>query len=91
MLLIDGAAGLENLGRINFPDALQIVDFYHALEHLKTLLEALWSKDHPDIQKQRHRWAKLLLKDMLKQEAAFTDHIPRDYRPTPTPNPASGN
>ena len=50
VLLIDGAVGLENLGRINFPHALQIVDFYHALEHLKTLLEALWGKDHPDIQ-----------------------------------------
>ena len=65
--LIDGAAGLENLGRINFSGALQIVDFYHALEHLKTLLEALWGKDHPDIHKQRHRWAKLLLKDGVEK------------------------
>jgi hypothetical protein len=77
VLLIDGAAGLENLGRINFPDALQIVDFYHALEHLKTLLEALWGKDHPDIQKQRHRWAKRLLKDgvekIIKQARLWSD------------------
>jgi len=67
VLLIDGAAGLENLGRINFPGALQIVDFYHAFEHLKTLLESLWGKDHPHIKKQRHRWAKLLLKDGVQQ------------------------
>lgn len=43
-----------------------------------------------DMDKRQHQ-AKLQLKDMLKQEAAFTDHIPRDYRPTPTPNPSSGN
>jgi hypothetical protein len=67
VVLIDGAAGLENLGRINFPGALQIVDFYHAFEHLKTLLESLWGKDHPHIKKQRHRWAKLLLKDRVRQ------------------------
>jgi hypothetical protein len=67
VVLIDGAPGLENLGRINFSGALQIVDFYHALEHLKTLLEALWGKDHPDIQKQRHRWAKRLLKDGVEK------------------------
>jgi len=67
VLLLDGAAGLENLGRINFAGGLQIVDFYHALEHVKTLLEALWGKDHPDIKKQRHRWAKLLLKDGVEK------------------------
>jgi hypothetical protein len=67
VVLIDGAAGLENLGRVNFPDALQIVGFYHAMEHLKTLLEALWGKEHPDIKKQRHRWAKLLLKDGVEK------------------------
>jgi len=30
VLLIDGAAGLENMGLVNFRDATQIVDFYHA-------------------------------------------------------------
>src|SRR2546426_12613626 len=33
VLLIDGANGLENMGKKCFKDALQIVDFYHALEH----------------------------------------------------------
>lgn len=33
VLLIDGAAGLENMGRLAFKDCLQIVDFYHAMEH----------------------------------------------------------
>ena len=29
VLLIDGAAGLENMGKLNFKDSIQIVDFYH--------------------------------------------------------------
>jgi len=33
VMLIDGAEGLANLGRLCFPTALQIVDFYHAMEH----------------------------------------------------------
>src|SRR5208283_1577465 len=33
VLLIDGAAGLENMGRLNFRDAIQIVDFYHGADH----------------------------------------------------------
>ena len=67
VLLIDGAAGLANQGRINFPDCLQIVDFYHALEHLKELWEALRGQDHPDFIKQYGRWTKLLLKNGVQQ------------------------
>jgi hypothetical protein len=67
VLLLDGAAGLANQGRINFPGCLQIVDFYHAMEHLKEVWEALRGKDHPDFKKQYGRWTKLLLKDGVQQ------------------------
>jgi hypothetical protein len=63
VLLPDGAVGLANQGRINFPGCLQIVDFHHALEHLKELWEAPRGKDHPDFKKQCGRWTKRLLKD----------------------------
>ena len=63
VVLIDGALCLENLGRINFPGCTQIVDFYHAMEHLETLVGVLLSKEHPDHEKQYSRWTKLLLKD----------------------------
>jgi hypothetical protein len=66
VLLIDGAAGLENMGRLCFPTAIQIVDFYHALEHAGRVLEALLgSKKHPDYPKRLWRWAKQLLKDRV--------------------------
>jgi hypothetical protein len=63
VLLIDGAAGLEKLGHDYFPGELQIVDFYHALEHLETVLALLWDKADPEFKKHRRRWIKLLLKD----------------------------
>jgi hypothetical protein len=65
VLLIDGASGLERMGQDCFKDAVQIVDFYHALEHAGKVIEALTGRNHPDFQKQRHRWAKRLLKDQV--------------------------
>src|SRR5258705_12399928 len=66
VLLIDGAAGLANMGRLCFPTAIQIVDFYHALEHAgKVLVALLGSKEHPDYKARRGRWAKQLLKDRV--------------------------
>ena len=65
VLLIDGATGLENMGRLNFKDSVQIVDFYHAMEHAGQVLEALLGKSHPDYKKRQRRWAKRLLKDQV--------------------------
>ena len=79
VLLIDGAHGLENLGKQNFKDAVQIVDFYHALEHAGRVLDALIGKEHPDYKTRQRRWAKRLLKDKIsvliketRQECANT-------------------
>ena len=68
VLLIDGANGLANMGRQCFPTALQIVDFYHALEHGgQVLMALLGSKEHPDYKPRRRRWAKQLLKDQVEK------------------------
>ncbi len=66
VLLIDGANGLENMGNHNFKDCVQIVDFYHAMEHAGIVLAALIGKDHPDYKKRLRRWAKRLLKDKVQ-------------------------
>ena len=66
VVLIDGAPGLENLGKQNFKDCVQIVDFYHGLEHAGQVLSALIGKDHPDYKTRQHRWAKRLLKDKVQ-------------------------
>jgi hypothetical protein len=70
VVLIDGAEGLENLGRQNFKqrngeDCVQIVDFYHAVEHAGDVVSALIGKDHPEHKNRQHRWAKRLLKDKV--------------------------
>jgi len=66
VLLIDGAAGLENMGKLNFKDIVQIVDFFHAMEHAGKVLEALIGKSHPEYKKRQRRWAKRLLKDKVE-------------------------
>jgi hypothetical protein len=68
VLLIDGAEGLANMGRLCFPKAIQIVDFYHALEHAgKVLAALLGSKEHPDYKKRLGLWAKRLLRDGVEK------------------------
>lgn len=67
VLLIDGANGLEHMGQDSFKDAIQIVDFYHALEHAGQVLQALVGKEHPDYERRRRRWAKQLLKDKVQK------------------------
>jgi hypothetical protein len=66
VLLVDGAVGLENMGKNCFQDAVQIVDFYHGMEHAAIVLAALIGKDHPDYKKRLRRWAKRLLKDNVQ-------------------------
>jgi hypothetical protein len=67
VLLVDGAEGLEHMGNLNFKDCVQIVDFYHAMEHAAIVLVALLGKDHPDQKKRLRSWAKRLLKDKVEQ------------------------
>jgi hypothetical protein len=68
VLLIDGAEGLASMGRLCFPTATQIVDFYHAMEHAgKVLVALLGSKEHPDYKTRLGRWAKRLLNDKVEQ------------------------
>jgi Uncharacterised protein family (UPF0236) len=73
VMLIDGAEGLANMGRLCFPTALQIVDFYHAMEHARKVLAALLgTKEHPDFTKRLGRWARQLLRDKVEQLIAAT-------------------
>jgi hypothetical protein len=73
VLLIDGAEGLAHMGRLCFSNAIQIVDFYHALEHAgKVLVALLGSKEHPDYKKRLGAWAKRLLKDQVEKLIAET-------------------
>ena len=68
VLLIDGAESLAKMGRLCFATAIQIVDFYHALEHAgRVLVALLGSKEHPDYRKRLGQWARRLLNDKVEQ------------------------
>jgi hypothetical protein len=69
VLLIDGACGLENMGLSCFPKAIQIVDFYHAMEHAGEVLVALHGPqpaDSPEHKKRLRHWAKQLLSNRVE-------------------------
>jgi len=51
----DGAAWIWENARINFPDAVQILDFYHASEHAGVLAAALLGAG-PPAKEQQSRW-----------------------------------
>ncbi|MDI6775600.1 MAG: hypothetical protein QME60_09520, partial [Verrucomicrobiota bacterium] len=51
----DGAAWIWTLAKTNFRFAVQILDFYHACEHLFSLCEALFS-DPADVRAHFKRW-----------------------------------
>ncbi|MGA2864011.1 MAG: hypothetical protein ABSF95_05940 [Verrucomicrobiota bacterium] len=58
------------MARINFPNAVCILDYYHACEHLN-LLSALLCGEGSELAKKRFRqWRKALLKDKIAQVIA---------------------
>ena len=56
VLLGDGAAWVWELGRVNFSCAIEILDYYHAREHLSRLIEALVGTGTPAAAKLQARW-----------------------------------
>ena len=49
----DGAHWIWNLADTHFPEATQIVDWYHASEYIWGAASAIWGESHP----QRELWA----------------------------------
>ncbi len=71
--IVDGAVGLAALGESNFPNATQIVDFYHGVEHASKVIEALLgSRDHPEYKPRYRRWKRRLLRNGVKSLIAET-------------------
>lgn len=63
----DGAAWVWEVARVNFAGAILILDFYHALQHVHGLVEALWGAQTPEGRKANKRWKNWLLKDKANQ------------------------
>lgn len=56
VLLGDGAPWVWELGRVNFPFAIEILDYDHAREHLTGLIEALVGPGAPADPQRPKRW-----------------------------------
>lgn len=73
VLLIDGAEGLAHMGTLCFGDAVQIVDLFHALEHVSEVLQVLLgSKESPEYHERLRSWADRLLEDQVESLIAET-------------------
>ena len=70
ILIGDGAPWIWELAKKHFPHAIQILDFYHASEHLKLLAEALESDDTEKIKILLEHWQKCLKEDLFDQVIA---------------------
>ena len=81
IILGDGALWIWDLVAIHFPQAVQILDFYHACEHLKKLAQVLEQLDAPAAQALFDRWRDCLLHDQL--DTIIADAIARLPRSGP--------
>ena len=65
VILGDGAVWVWKLARLNFPNAVCILDYYHACEHLHLLSATLYGEGSPLAKKRYRQWRKALLKDRI--------------------------
>jgi hypothetical protein len=64
-VLGDGAPWIWNQAAINFPSAQQILDFYHACEHLSILARALAPSDEQKVSRLVEKWTRWLENDKV--------------------------
>ena len=76
VVLGDGAPWIWNLADLHFPEAIQIVDFYHAAEHLGELARALYPED----EKKRKSWYKRMRRKLKKGKVAAIVKELRDLK-----------
>jgi hypothetical protein len=70
VFLGDGAVWIWKLARVNFPNAIYILDYYHALEHLTLLTNALYGEGSALAKKRFRQWRQALLRDKVQQVIA---------------------
>ena len=61
----DGAGWIWENARLNFPGAIEILDFYHAVEHAGNLARAIWETDPEKAATYQKRW-----RNKMKQSSA---------------------
>jgi len=80
VVLGDGAVWIWNLADEHFPGSVQIVDLYHARQHLWDLSGKLWATE----ERQRQRWTKKLEQ---KLDGGKIESLVKELRSLPPPTP----
>jgi hypothetical protein len=70
VFLGDGAAWIWELARVNFPDAVQILDLFHALERLGPLCEGLYGAGSTLAENRKQEWAQMFKQDKVRDVIA---------------------
>lgn len=70
----DGAKWIWNTARIDFPMAIQILDFYHACEHLMLLAEAV-HKDKASADNAFRKWRGMMKKGRITKVANLAGEL----------------
>lgn len=65
VVLGDGAGWVKNLADMHFPQAVQIVDLYHAKEHVSDLCRILFAGDEKRLLRYRKKWWSYLGRGMV--------------------------
>ena len=55
------------MARINFPGAVEILDYYHAREYLTEIVEILFGKKSEQGARQLERWKDMFFEDEIEQ------------------------
>lgn len=79
----DGAPWIWELRRQNFPHAIEILDLYHALEHLHLLCEGLYGPQKHWARKMESTWAEMLKNDQVAKVIACARHRLHQLGPQP--------
>jgi hypothetical protein len=77
----DGAAWIWELARVNFPDALQILDLFHALERLHTLCDGLYGAGCAEAKRREEQWEQWFKADKVREVIAAARAVPRHANP----------
>jgi hypothetical protein len=56
VVLGDGAEWVKNLAEMHFPQAISIIDLYHARQHVSQLCRMLFESNEKRVERHRRRW-----------------------------------
>ena len=79
VILTDGAEWIKNIAQTHFPNAIHIIDLYHAREHIINLSRLLFSRNLRQLNHYKDRWWDYLdegnIEKILEEATSF---LPKD-------------